>query len=94
MKYIDVAWLHKNSEYPIRLVSEMDDELFEVRKLEFFPDGKVGFASQTSSTNSTMLGIEPIPMLSEINQDPQFIGKAISASEFQTLWCAHGPRRT
>jgi hypothetical protein len=44
MTYIDVTWFHKLPTVPVRLVSELDDERYEVRKLEFFADGSVGFA--------------------------------------------------
>jgi hypothetical protein len=89
VEYLDIQWHHNNVEYPIRLVSEIDAERFEVRKLEFFSDGRVGHACGTSESLGTMLGECPDPSLAEITADPQFTGKQISAEEFESLWATH-----
>jgi hypothetical protein len=89
VEFIDVAWLHNDQSDPVRLVSELDAERYETRKLEFFPNGRVGFASSTHSSAGTELGIAPVPALSEINLDPQFQGSIITASEFEALWSKH-----
>ncbi|REG50447.1 hypothetical protein B0G80_6879 [Paraburkholderia sp. BL6669N2] len=39
--FIDVAWTHGFETEPIRLVSQLDNERYEIRKLEFFRDGRV-----------------------------------------------------
>ena len=91
MKYIDVEWLHSDDDYPIRLVSELDAQRNEVRKLEFFRDGAVGFASANTSKESTTLSAESIPPLSEINAQHEFIGKSVSSEEFEALWVLHVP---
>ena len=70
-------------------MSELDADRYEVRKLEFFPDGTVGFASQDASSPGTDLGTAPVPQLSEINSDPQFAGESISEAEFDRLWRMH-----
>ena len=44
MRYISVEWLHKFENEPVRLLSELDDEGFEIRKVEIFSDGSMGFA--------------------------------------------------
>ena len=36
MRYIDVKWLHQNPEYPIRLVSEIDSDGYEIRSWNFY----------------------------------------------------------
>jgi hypothetical protein len=89
MKYIDVAWLHESDSDPFRLVSELDDQRFEVRKLEFFRGGAIGFASGTTSTQGTGLGIAPVPELKDINSDAQFQGVEIGPQEFEFLWDEH-----
>jgi hypothetical protein len=89
MQYIDVVWLHECGEDPVRITSEMDDERYEVRKLEFFRDGAVCFASATLVMGDTMLSAVPVPPLEEINSDPQFQGVSMSASEFEELWVRH-----
>ena len=86
MEYIDVKWLHSNLEDPVRLVSELGPGRFETRKLEFFPDGRVGFAAKAGSTHGTRLGERPVPPLAEINVQAEFSGTEITASDFENLW--------
>lgn len=86
MRYIDVQWRHEDGNDPIRLVSELDDDRSEVRKLEFYADGRIGFASQTESSGDTRLGEGAVPSLSEINSDRQFVGVEIEATAFEKLW--------
>jgi len=86
MEFIDVTWRHNSEDEPVRLVSEIDVQRYETRKLEFFRDGKVGFASTVAKSEETMLGVEPVPPLSEINSDSQFSASSISATDFEALW--------
>ena len=90
MEYISVIWEHSHPDEPVRLVSELDGERFEIRKLEFFPDGSVGFASKEGESASTRLGEVRVPPLAEINEDPEFEGVAITKSEFDQLWQENG----
>lgn len=91
MEYIDVEWLHCNDDYPIRLVSELDALRNEVRKLEFFRVGPVGFANASTSREGTTLSADSIPPLSEINAQHEFVGKSMSVEEFEALWVLYGP---
>ena len=86
MEYIDIAWDHSNDDYPIRLVSELDEQRNEMRKLEFFRNGTVGFASIKVAKKGTMLSVEPIPPLSEINAQREFVGKLMASEIFEALW--------
>jgi hypothetical protein len=86
MEYIDVKWLHSNSEDPVRLVSELGPGRYESRKLEFFPDGRVGFATKAGAMHGTRIGERPVPPLAEINAQVEFSGTEITASDFETLW--------
>jgi hypothetical protein len=86
MEFIDVAWRHHKVEDPVRLVSELNSGRYETRKLEFFPDGRVGFASSEASSNNTELGVVPVPSVEEINSDPQFHASNIERQEFEALW--------
>jgi hypothetical protein len=86
MEYISVIWKHQDDDYPVRLVSELNEGRFECRKLEFFSDGRVGFASPTHEGVQTKLGAVAVPPLSDINVDPQFLAVRISQDEFDRLW--------
>ncbi|WP_439893095.1 DUF6881 domain-containing protein (plasmid) [Ralstonia sp. 25C] len=90
-EYIDVQWRHSSDADPTRLVSELDVQRMEIRKLEFFGDGRVGYASADHTSHGTALGLLPVPPLAEINADPQFVGVGITAAEFSALWLKHVP---
>jgi hypothetical protein len=88
MRYIDVKWLHENEGDPVRLVSEMDLDGYETRKLEFFTNGDIGFACPSGATLGVELGVAPVPSIEEINAIDQFEGTEICAADFETLWIA------
>ena len=90
MEYISVIWKHSHPDEPVRLASELDGERFEIRKLEFFPDGSVGFACKEGCSASTRLGEVTVPSLAEINEDPEFEGVTITKNEFDQLWRESG----
>ena len=94
MEYIDVTWKHSNTYDPVRLVSELGPDRFETRKIEFFPDGRVGFASSECSSLDTRLGEMAVPPLTEINEETQFCGVYLTAEEFENLWCKYANLRT
>ncbi|GAA0765558.1 hypothetical protein LRH25_09090 [Ideonella azotifigens] len=91
MEYIDVLWLHELADSPVRLVSELDAQRYETRKLEFFRSGAVGFANERQASSGTELGQMEVPPLAEINQDPEFRGTLIDESVFEALWRLHVP---
>ncbi|MFN7153418.1 MAG: DUF6881 domain-containing protein [Acidovorax sp.] len=86
MTYIDVRWHHFSAEDPTRLVSELDANRWELRKLEFFPDGRVGCAGPADETHGTKLGETPVPSLEEINAQAEFDGVEVDAAVFESLW--------
>ena len=86
MKYIKVKWSHDSSQYPVMLYSELNENMWEVRKVEIYADGRVGFASGEEHFGSTELGMSPIPAIEEIALDPQFEPVSISAPEFERIW--------
>ncbi len=86
MRYIDVKWTHDHPDEPIRLVSEIGANNYECRKIEYFRDGEIGFASSEKSTERTFLGTCEIPCLEDINSNTEFDGVAIDKQEFERLW--------
>ena len=86
MQYIKVKWLHSYPNEPVWLYSELDDNRWEVRKVYVFPNATIEYACSNGNIGSTMLGLEPIPPLEEINADPKFIGNEITADEFEGVW--------
>jgi hypothetical protein len=86
MKYFKVRWLHQNLDEPVWLYSELDDDGWEIRKVEIFADGNQGFASPSESKGSTALGIVPVPPLEVILRDSEFEGTEITKQEFEEAW--------
>jgi hypothetical protein len=86
MKYMLVKWKRSKQDYPVLLYSEIDDNRWETRKVEFFLDGKCGFASATESNAGTRLGEAPIPSLPEIAKDVQFEPREITKEQFESVW--------
>ncbi|WP_414056270.1 DUF6881 domain-containing protein [Paraburkholderia hospita] len=70
-------------------MSLLDRNCYEIRKLEFFRDGRVGFADERRWMWDTRLGTLPVPALTAINTDPQFEARETTLEEFETLWSLH-----
>jgi hypothetical protein len=88
MDYLKVRWIHENQNDPVLLMSELDTDRYEVRKVEMFVDGRLGFASADQSSDETVLGETPVPPAAEIEADPQFIVHDLDALEFEKAWFA------
>jgi hypothetical protein len=92
MTHMRVRWTHSLPNAPVLLYSELDDQRWEVRKVEVYGDGHKGFASPSESAGDTILGKEQIPPLTEIRSDPQFDPSEISKDEFESVWAARKQR--
>lgn len=86
MNYIRVNWKHELPLEPTCIYSEVDGDGWELRKVEVFPNGTMGFASNLKSVGGTGLSKEPLPSLGEIASDPQFEPAMISSDEFERIW--------
>lgn len=88
MRYLRVRWHHDSPEGPVLLYSEVDDEGWEVRKVDEYVNGRRDLAGNGVETGSTFLAEDRTPSLEEINADPQFDGAEISSEEFESTWDA------
>lgn len=86
MRYFQVDWLHENNEYPISIFAEIDDEGWEIRKIEVFRDGHKGFAENFENEGETMLGEKPWPEIEVIVSDDQFKARELTSAEFESEW--------
>ncbi len=93
MNYIQVEWKHSFPMEPVLLYSELDDNRWEVRKVEIFSDGHWGYADSAESFGGTRLGKEPLPPLDEIAADMQFSPTEISNEEFEQVWARRNDER-
>ncbi len=88
MNYLRVRWVHEHTAEPIWLISEIDDDRWETRKVEIFADGSKGFAMNGEERGETRLGLVPVPSIAEIAADPQFLPEEITKNEFEVVWNA------
>ncbi len=86
MQYIKTHWIHKEPDEPVWIYSELDADRWEVRKVEVFPDGSIGYADATGSKGPTWLGEVPVPPLSEIDSPGELETVEIDQSEFESVW--------
>jgi len=61
MTYLKCSWNHSFPDAPITLYSELDDQRWELRKVEVFRDGTMGYADRSKEVGGSMLGLEPVP---------------------------------
>ena len=50
MKYIRLYWTHDRRDMPVWLISELDDENWETRKVEIWRGGAKGYADRETSS--------------------------------------------
>lgn len=86
MHYLRVEWLGAGPEDPKVLYSELDEEGWEIRKVELFPDGHFGFAGAGETASGTQLGDQRVPPFEEIAADGEFRPSRITAEEFERVW--------
>lgn len=86
MKYIHCLWIHTYVDEPVVLVSEIDDQGFETRKVEIWRSGNVGWADEGRTFGETELSVSALDSVEEINSDPQFSAVEISREEFENFW--------
>lgn len=85
-RFIRVRWLHSSPDYPAELWSELNERREEIRKIEIWADGRVGYALENLEIGGTRLGKDAIPLLDEIAANPEFDPEAISDLVFQQCW--------
>lgn len=86
MIYLKVHWNHDSEIQPVAFYSEMEDDRMEVRKVELFADGSLGFANEQQSSGRTLLGALPMPTLEELAAGPHYEAQEITGDEFEEIW--------
>jgi Domain of unknown function (DUF6881) len=84
-RYLMVTWHHDFPDEPVTLLSEIEHGE-EIRKIEKYKDGRIGYAGADVATGSTVLSETLMPFEDEIAADPQFSVHPISAAEFEKQW--------
>lgn len=87
MRYICVKWIHDYQDEPVIIYGEVDDEGWELRKVELYRDDSVGYSYDNKEVKSMGLSIVPIPPIEEIAAaGPEFEPTEISKDEFEQIW--------
>lgn len=88
--YVKVQWIHAHPDEPLWIYCELTNARLEVRKVELFPNGAVGYADAVEEFGGTRMAWEPYPSLEEIASDPQFVSFEITKEEFEQVWLNRG----
>lgn len=86
--YLKVEWHHEFPDEPVLLYSELDDERYEVRKVEVYRNGTRTFANADSHSGTSMLGEVPAPSMEQFAELVEFTAVEISRTEFEAEWFA------
>ena len=86
MYYYKIQWIHDFEKEPFIIYSELDNERYEVRKLELYKNGHFGYATQNTENGGSILSEHPYPSIDEIASNPEFIPMEISREEFEEIW--------
>lgn len=84
--YLRVRWKHERSDGLSMSYSELDEERYEVRRVNVFVDGRVGYADGRRESVETTLGEAAVPPFDEIAANPEVEPFTISRAEFETVW--------
>ncbi|MFE3524939.1 DUF6881 domain-containing protein [Streptomyces sp. NPDC059161] len=61
--YVKMRWEHEFAQEPVELFSELDDDRYEVSKVEVYRDGRLDWADAGRDTDTSGLGEVPFPDL-------------------------------
>ncbi|WP_028648594.1 DUF6881 domain-containing protein [Nocardiopsis sp. CNT312] len=86
MRYVKVAWAHDFADEPVLYLSELGDDGYETRKVQFYRDGRSERADGSCETATFGLAEIPFPPLEEISAQPEFTAQVIAAEEFERVW--------
>jgi len=78
--FIRVQGKRDRADDPITLFIELDEERWEVRRVEVFADGRLGYASERGTFGPTTLGDGPLAA------NPEFSSSEITRAEFETIF--------
>ena len=86
MQYIKAKWDPSSPDEPTTFFFELDENRFEVRKVEQHADGSYSFASLTAASKGTFLSCEPLPLLADIDAEEEMTAWEMSAADFESMW--------
>ena len=86
MTYLKVLWNHTFEDEPVELLSEIDANREETRKVERYRNGALAFAGPSGASGTTRLSDSRIPTLQQIAANPEFSPVEIDQATFERAW--------
>ncbi|GAA3064404.1 DUF6881 domain-containing protein [Actinokineospora globicatena] len=68
MLYLWAEWIHDEAKEPVLLISELDGDRHEVRKVQVYRDGRAAWADGGHETDEIGLGEVAVPSLEFIKR--------------------------
>jgi len=86
MSFIKTTWVYARPDRPVRLYSELDEDRWEVRKVNVYSDGHCAYADEHNEVGGVMLSDQPFLPLSELSDTQELRTIEISSEEFEHIW--------
>lgn len=86
MMYVHSKALASQPTRPLEYYVEFDALRNEIRKVEVYPDGRLGYAKQGKNTPGTELGLLPAPPFVDIQKITGLESRLITAQDFEVIW--------
>lgn len=83
VRYVKVVWHHDFEDEPVLYLSELGEDGYEVRKIQFFRDGRSEWADGEHETARVGLSEIAFPAVEEISRQQGFEAGEISADGFE-----------
>ena len=84
--HLKVYWLHDFPDEPTIIYSEVDDNGWEIRKIEQYRDGRADIAYSDIETGSTRLAEVQYSPIEEISAQDEFWPALITSADFAAAW--------
>lgn len=86
MIYLKVHLSHDSEIRPVAFYCEMENDRMEIRKVELFADGSLGYANEKRSSGNTVLGVLPMLTIEELSASPNCEAREVTRDEFEDIW--------
>ncbi|MER9596503.1 hypothetical protein [Mesorhizobium sp. M0244] len=86
MRYLKVMSNLNQDDVPVTTFHEVDDDDFESKKIEIYPDSTIEMASYGMQTKESGLSPEKFEAIDEINALQGFDAAEIAKEEFERQW--------
>jgi hypothetical protein len=87
--HVHVVWPAPAAGQPMGYYDEIDANRWSIRCMREFGDGTVHAFKENTYNWRDVMPETAIPLLDDINNDPQFKARHISKTEFEALWVQH-----